>query len=233
MARHRHWLTRPLIAYLHFRQPIARGWSRYSVRLRAKVLDREAKRLGRPRPLPMERTHKRTLRYWNKYHDRVVLLQRIKEEVAAAGWRMRLDSGWNEWDMEIYGSRYVKVRLTSISEHHHGEDRGMLTRIRVELLPSTFCKVLTFASLVMAGLLFLYVWPFSRPAILIPMFLWTMYLVNKALVAKPVLNLIDEVAEKAGFYPVHEKSVAKVKQSSPPLGENGNIDAEHNVATMT
>ena len=34
MPRHRHWLTRPLIAYLHWRQPIARGWARYSVRLK-------------------------------------------------------------------------------------------------------------------------------------------------------------------------------------------------------
>ncbi|HMB96754.1 MAG TPA: glycosyltransferase, partial [Tepidisphaeraceae bacterium] len=124
MPRHQHWLSRPLIAYLHFRQPIARGWARYAVRLMAKVLQREAKRAGPPRPLPLEPETKRVLRYWNTYHDRVVLLQKIKEDVFAAGWRMRLDSGWNEWDMEIYGSRYVKVRLTTMSEHHDG--RGML-----------------------------------------------------------------------------------------------------------
>src|SRR6185436_3527681 len=92
LPRHRHWLTRPLIAFLHLRQPIARGWARYSVRLKAKVLQREAKRKGPIRPLPFEPNNKRTLRYWNTYHDRVVLLQKIKEEVAAAGWRMRLDS---------------------------------------------------------------------------------------------------------------------------------------------
>src|SRR5262249_38339134 len=63
MPRHKHWLTRPLIAYLHFRQPIARGWARYAVRLKAKVLEREAKREGRPRPLPLEPHNKRTLRY--------------------------------------------------------------------------------------------------------------------------------------------------------------------------
>ena len=134
-------------------------------------------------------------------------------------------------DMEIYGSRYVKVRLTSMSEHHHGEDRGMLTRIRVELLPSTFCKVLTFASLVMAGLLFLYVWPFSRPAILIPMFLWTMYLVNKALVVKPVLNLIDEVAEKTGSIRFI-RAGRPVETHSQTAGEGDDIDAEQNVATI-
>lgn len=216
MPRHKHWLTRPLIAFLHFRQPIARGWARYSVRLKAKVLQREAKRRGRNRPLPLERENKRTLRYWSKYHDRVVLLQKIKEDVAAAGWRMRLDSGWNEWDMEIYGSRYVKVRLTTMTEHHHGADRGMLTRVRVELLPSTFCRVLALASLVLAGLLFSYIWPFSRPAVLIPMLLWTMYIVNKSLVAGPVLSLIDEAAEKLGFDPVHSAPITPAAQKSPP-----------------
>src|SRR5262249_1274783 len=49
---------------------------------------------------------------------------------------------------------------------------------------------------------FLYVWPWSRPAILIPLLLWTMYLVNKAVVASPVLSLIDEAAEKVGLDPV-------------------------------
>jgi glycosyltransferase involved in cell wall biosynthesis len=235
MPRHRHWLTRPLIALLHWRQPIERGWARYSVRLKAKVLQREAKRRGAPRALPLERAKKRTLRYWSTHYDRVVLLQKIKEEVAAHGWRMRLDSGWNDWDMEIYGSRYVKVRLTSMTEHHHGDDRGMLTRIRVELLPSTFCYVLMLAASIMAGLLFLYVWPFSRPALLIPMFLWTMYLVNKSLVSGPVLNLIDEVAERVGFYPVHEKP-APPAQPAPaaaaPAPAPDDVDLEDHVATV-
>jgi hypothetical protein len=229
MPRHPHWLSRPLIAYLHFRQPIARGWARYSVRLKAKVLQREAKRRGRLRPLPLEPETKRTLRYWSQHLDRVVLLQKIKEEVAAAGWRMRLDSGWAGWDMEIYGSRYVKVRLTSMTEHHHGSNAGMLTRVRVELLPSTFCTVLTFASLVLTGLLFLYVWPFSRPAILIPLLLWTMYLANKSLVASPVLNLIDEVAERAGFYPILAK---KEPAGEAVAADDAELNLDEQAATI-
>ena len=53
---------------------------------------------------------------------------------------MRVDSGWNGWDMEIYGSRYVKIRITTATEHHHGV--GKLTRVRVEPLMSNFCRVL-------------------------------------------------------------------------------------------
>jgi glycosyltransferase involved in cell wall biosynthesis len=199
--RHPHPLWRFLVAYLHWRQPIARGWARYSVRLRGKTLKGDVHGYTPGRTLPFDPADKRTLRYWNTWHDRLPLLEQIKQHVQGAGWRMRLDSGWNGWDMEIYGSRYVKVRLTSASEHHDG--RGMLTRVRVHLLMSTFCRVLTGASVLLAALLFLNLdWPFSRPALLIPLTCWTMYLVNKSRVSAPILGLIDAAAAQARFDPV-------------------------------
>jgi O-antigen biosynthesis protein len=210
--KHKHWMNRPLIAYLHWRQPITRGWARYSVRLKAKVMKKEARGFARSRDLPYDPAESRTLRYWHNWQDRQALLAEINREVAAAGWRLRLDSGWNGWDMEIYGSRYVKIRLSTASEHHDG--RGMLTRVRVELLMSTFCKVLTVASIVLAGLLFLYVWPFSRPALLIPLAWWTMYVVNKWHCTAPVLGLIDLSAEKTGYDPI---PCVVVEQGQPLL----------------
>jgi hypothetical protein len=198
--RHRHWLSRPLIAWLHFRQPIARGWARYSVRLKAKVLKHEAAGYRRPKPLPFDKNDRNTLRYWSAKEERLSLLRKITDEVRNAGWRMRADSGWAEWDMEIYGSRYVKVRLTTATEIH-GRD-SMLTRVRVELLMSRFCQVLFVASCVLAGLLLMHLWPFSRTAVLVPLAWWSMYAVNKWRVSRPVLGLIDEAAEKAGFVPL-------------------------------
>jgi len=210
--KHRHWLTRPLIAYLHFRQPIARGWARYSVRLRAKVLRLEASGFERNSTLPTDPIDPRTLRYWSKQHDRLVLLRQIKRDVRSAGWRMRVDSGWHGWDMEIYGSRYVKIRLTTATEHH--DANGMLTRIRVELLQSRFGQVLMVGAMILAGLLLLHLWPFSRPAALIPMAWWAMFLVNRHRVTAPVLGLIDAAAEKAGFVPV--PAVAKPQTAPRP-----------------
>jgi glycosyltransferase involved in cell wall biosynthesis len=198
--RHRHWLTRPLIAFLHLRQPIARGWARYSVRLKAKVLGMEVGGFERTSNLPVDPSDGRTLRYWSKVRDRLDLLRQIKRQVRSAGWRMRVDSGWHGWDMEIYGSRYVKIRLTTATEHHDGN--GMLTRIRVEMQQSRFGQVLMIGAMILAGLLLLHLWPFSRPAALIPMGWWAMYLVNRHRVTAPVLGLIDAAAEKAGFVPV-------------------------------
>jgi glycosyltransferase involved in cell wall biosynthesis len=204
--RHRHWLSRPLIALLHYRQPIARGWARYSVRLKAKVMKREAAGYRRPKPLPFDKNDHRVLRYWSAKEERLGLLRTITDEVRAAGWRMRVDSGWAEWDMEIYGSRYVKVRLTTATEIH-GRD-SMLTRVRVELLMSKFCMVLLFASALLSGLLLMHLWPFSRTAVLIPLAWWAMYAVNKWRVSRPVFGLIDEAAEKAGFIPLPGKVMA-------------------------
>jgi hypothetical protein len=204
--RHKHWLARPLIAWLHFRQPIARGWARYSVRLKAKVLKHEAKGYQRKKPLPFDQNDRNTLRYWSPKHERLELLRQINAEVHDAGWRKRVDSGWAGWDMEIYGSRYVKVRLSTATEIH-GRD-SMLTRVRVELMMSKFCMVLLFASCVLAGLLLMHLWPFSRTAVLIPMAWWTMYSVNKYKVSQPVFGLIDAAAEKAGFIPLAGKVTA-------------------------
>ena len=204
--RHRHRLSRPLIAWLHFRQPIARGWARYSVRLKAKVMKHEARGYRRSNALPFDRDDPCTLRYWSPKEERIGLLKKITDEVRAAGWRMRVDSGWAEWDMEIYGSRYVKVRITTATEIH-GRD-SMLTRVRVELLMSKFCAVLLAASSLMAGLLLLHLWPYSRTAVLIPLAWWAMYAVNKWRVSLPVFGLIDAAAEKAGFIPLAGKVTA-------------------------
>jgi len=209
--KHLHWLSRPLVALLHYRQPIVRGWARYSVRLKAKVLNGQARGYRRQHRLPLDPEDRHTLRYWNKHQDRFVLLKNVADEVRAAGWRYRLDSGWNGWDMEIYGSRYVKLRITTATEKH---EAGKLTRVRVEPIMSNYCRALLAASCILAGLLLMDMWPFSRTAVLIPLAWLAMYAVNRWRVSLPVLGLIDAVAEKSQFYPVGDRKVRK-KKSGP------------------
>lgn len=207
--RHPHWLTRPLIAYLHYRQPIARGWARYTVRLRAKNIAAVARGYARPNPLPLDPLERRTLRYWHHQMDRLSLLQEIHREVEQAKWRHRIDAGWAKssatggYDIEIYGSRYVKVRILTATEHHHGA--GMLTRVRVRIVMSNFSRVLFVALTLLALALLVNLYPFSRPAILLPIAGWAMYLWNKWRISRPVLGLLDTAAEKAGFWPVPTK----------------------------
>ena len=50
-------------------------------------------------------------------------------------------------------------------------------------------------------------------AILLPLAWWSMYAVNRWRVSIPVLGLIDESAEKAGFFPVPTRT--------PPQDQHG------------
>jgi O-antigen biosynthesis protein len=197
---HRHRLSRPLIAYLHFRQPLVRGWARYALRLRQRVIRNVAGGYVDGRQLPLDPADPAVLRYWHHEMDRLVLLEQIKEELRAAGWKMRADSGWHDWDLEIYGNRYLRIRLATVSEHHHGS--GMMTKVRVTMGMSNFCMLLMSASLLLAGDLLYWLWPFSRPAVLIPLVWWTIYMVCRWHVNGPVLGLVDAAARRAGFYPV-------------------------------
>jgi hypothetical protein len=99
------------------------------------------------------------------------------------------------------------VRLTTATENHNAN--GMLTRVRVELRQSRFGQVFMVGTMLLACLLLLHLWPFSRPAVLIPVAWWAMYLVNRQRVSGPVLGLIDHAAEKAGFYPVPAEAGGK------------------------
>ena len=215
--KHPHALSRTLIAWLHYRQPIVRGYARYHVRLKNKVMvmRKEARGYQRDQRLPFDEHDQYTLKYWNKDHGRFVLLEKITDEVRAAGWRFRLDSGWNSWDLEIYGSRYVNLQISSCSEHHHGV--GRLTRVRVKPMMSNFCRALMVSTTVLAVVLLLDMFPFSRIAVLLPLSVWAMYLINRWLVSNPVLGLIDEVAEKSGFYPVFPKKPTREKKPAEVL----------------
>jgi len=213
MPKHQSFWSRPLIAYLHWRQPITRGWARYAVRLRAKVMTLKPGKRTR-RELPFDPSMPGVLRYWSKSHERLHLLEAIAKEASSQGWRIRTDSGWQGWDMEIYGSRYVKVRLSSATEIHGGG--AMLTRLRVQPMMSKFCQVLTIGMCMLSGLLIWHLWPFSRPSALIPVVMAALYLANRVRVVKPVLQLIDDSAEKLGFVAVPRKQAGSQMMQDAP-----------------
>ena len=227
--KHQNFWTRPLIAYLHWRQPITRGWARYSVRLRAKTMTAAKSGYKPKRELPFDPQTPNVLRYWSKSHERLHLMEAIAKEVQAAGWRYRTDSGWENWDIEIFGSRYVKVRLGSATEIHGGG--AMLTRVRVEPLMSKFCLVLTVCVTMLSALLLYHLWPSSRPAALIPIVMATMYLVNRVQVTRPVLGLVDTVADRLKFVAVPRQQKASSNiQDMPEEKKDEPSPSEHAVS---
>ncbi|MEO8206157.1 MAG: hypothetical protein ABI615_08245, partial [Chthoniobacterales bacterium] len=68
------------------------------------------------------------LGFWSETGvDREKLLSEILQALEDEGWSYSTDTGWKDWDAQIYGSFWWGVRLTSVTEYHGGP--RCLTRI--------------------------------------------------------------------------------------------------------
>jgi glycosyltransferase involved in cell wall biosynthesis len=125
------WWSRPLVAILYLSQPIVRGWPRYGRRLsrsETPVTTRETVRALAAQYGGLGTVH--TLNYWNeKSIERFTFLEALLESLDRDQWQSRSDSGWDEFDVTIYGDRFSKVLVKTVSENHGGEKRLLRARL--------------------------------------------------------------------------------------------------------
>lgn len=111
--------SRPLVGLLFFLQPIVRGWARYQRRL-----------IWRPKaPLPPPNLGALALQhsdqpltavsYWSEQRiDRLAFIGDLLRRLEQRGWPHRSDSGWNDYDVEVYDTRWSKLQLVTVLEDH-------------------------------------------------------------------------------------------------------------------
>jgi O-antigen biosynthesis protein len=123
--------ARLLVMTLAFVQPLVRGWSRYFTWLHFKRTPRSVIRTHEHLPAGFESTrNSRRLVYWNEEgKDRHHLLGAIFQLLEEEGWRYSTDTGWNEWDIQIYGNFWWSIALQTVTEYHGGGK--CLTRVRL------------------------------------------------------------------------------------------------------
>jgi len=125
------WWSRPLIAMLFFLQPIARGWARYQGRFGLQVTPRAAaehleslKSRDTGEPLDL-------LYYWGEMSiDRIDWVTSLALRLDQQGWPSKTDSGWSEHDIEIFGSRWSQLQLTTATEDYGAGKRLFRCRLR-------------------------------------------------------------------------------------------------------
>jgi GT2 family glycosyltransferase len=131
MPRHDRLWSRPLVAALYLLQPIVRGWPRYARRLRGadtSVVTRETVRA-------LARQYENaggvfTVNYWNEEGiERFAFLQKLLEVLDRDRWQARADSGWDEYDVTIYGDRFTKVQVKTVADNHGGSKRLLRGRL--------------------------------------------------------------------------------------------------------
>jgi glycosyltransferase involved in cell wall biosynthesis len=123
--------SRLLVATLFFLQPIVRGWARY----RGRLLTRPTL-LARQQTLDSVALHqsKQSLsevQYWVEQRiNRLELVSDILSRLDRQGWPNRSDVGWSEYDVEIYGSRWSNLQLTTVVEEHPPGKQLVRCRLR-------------------------------------------------------------------------------------------------------
>ncbi len=195
------WWSRPMVALLFLLQPIVRGWARHHGRLTAapaantptESLDSVALR-GTSEPLDRRQ-------YWSERHlDRVTYVGAILASLEKRGWSHKTDTGWSDFDLEVFGPRWSNLQLTTVAEAH---SRGrQLIRCRLRAVWSLSAKA-AFWSLLGVELLVL---GFFGPALpwlwlillTLPIVWWLLRREQRQL-QSIVAIFLDELAEELGL----------------------------------
>ena len=127
----RRWWSRPLVALLYFLQPIVRGSARYTGRLAS------------PPPLLDARETLDSVSLRDSEHSldkisylasqdlgRTEFVTAILARLDRKGWPNKADTGWNEYDLEVLGSRWAHLRLATAAEDYAKGKRLLHCRLR-------------------------------------------------------------------------------------------------------
>ncbi|MGV3772169.1 MAG: glycosyltransferase [Verrucomicrobiales bacterium] len=188
--------SRPLVGMMFFLQPIVRGWARYKGGLKAP----RSKLGGRENLESLSRqtsdAHSNVIEYWNAAGiDRLDFLSLLLERLDQNGWQNKTDAGWNSYDVQIYGSSWSHLQITTVSEVlGHGKQ---LIRCRLRPTWSLFAKVVFWIALgiqlLIIGLLGKDEWWPSLMLLSLPMGFWFLAR-NQSDLQRLIAVFLDDVA---------------------------------------
>jgi hypothetical protein len=154
--------------------------------------------------------------FWSEQgRDRHYLLGAIFELLDEEGWRYSTDSGWNEWDIQIYGNFWWSIALQTVTEYHGGGK--CLTRVR---LRNRFVTTTIIFNLIALSLLIYRQLNISHvdlwvlvPYVLFLVFLWT----RARLLKSRVAELVDLAAHRAGLQRVMRRGKIAGSKLTPQV----------------
>ena len=174
-AREEGLWSRPLVAALYFLQPLVRGWAKYQWRFTLRSV--RPTTFQRPLPAaawrPFRSRQVRT--FWSENGtDRYQLLDRVLKRWADEGWQWRPDTGWGDYDAEIYGPRWSRLRLITVAEESSGGRRWLRCRLS---LGSSLRARWTLGAMVVGLMVAMEAWAAAGPWValvlaVIPLWVW-------------------------------------------------------------
>ena len=191
--------ARLVVMFLAFAQPLVRGWARYFTWLHFKRTPREV--IGTHEAVLNGRAGRGNLRrrvYWSEEGvERNALLKSIFTRLEEEHWNYSADTGWKEWDIQIYGNFFWSVILQTVTEYHGGPK--CLTRVRLRYRFVTTTVIINL--LVLAMIIYRHLNSHGLDLrILIPYSLFLLFLISRARQLKRrVAELVDVAAFRLGL----------------------------------
>jgi hypothetical protein len=209
--------ARLLVMLLAFVQPLVRGFSRYFTWLRFKRTP--ANVIRKHEHLPQRDRFAGNLSrrvFWSEQgRDRHYLLGAIFQVLDEEGWRYSTDSGWNEWDIQIYGNFWWSIALQTVTEYHGGGKCLTRVGLRNRLVTTTIIFNLIAVSLLIyrqLNISHVELWSIVTYGLFV-LFLWTRARALKSRVAE----LVDVAAHRAGLQRVRHKGKAAPPTVEPEI----------------
>jgi GT2 family glycosyltransferase len=211
--------ARLLVTFLAFAQPLVRGWSRYFTWLHFKRTPRAVISTHEQLPAGTEFAGGwRQRSYWSEEgKDRHYLLGSIFGLLDEEGWRYSTDTGWNEWDIQIYGNFWWSIILRTVTEYHGGAK--CLTRAALHYRFVTTTVIINLVVLSLMAYQQLHAGQFS-PWLWFVYLCFVLFLVLRARGLKSrVAELVDLAAFRAGLQHIRRgapaDTAASVKAAAP------------------
>jgi GT2 family glycosyltransferase len=120
--------SRLLILALCYIQPLIRSWWRYRTRLFKYHAPVDIPIASRK---PLSLMGRRTVSYWSDDNvGRLQLLRQVLLYLDEHRWGKTIDTGWSNWDLEIYCHPWTVVQVCTAQEHHGGGKHLIRVRFR-------------------------------------------------------------------------------------------------------
>jgi hypothetical protein len=197
-------------------QPLVRGFSRYFTWLHFKRTPSAV--IRQHEQLPAGAKFAGSLRrrsYWSEEgKDRHYLLGAIFQLLEEEGWRYSADTGWKEWDIQIYGNFWWSTILQTVTEYHGGGK--CLTRAAVR---SRFVTTTVIINLFLLSILIYRQLTVGEADLwfLLPYCGFVIFLATRARRLKErVAELVDLAAYRAGLQRMTRQSIATTPEIEEP-----------------
>jgi GT2 family glycosyltransferase len=202
------WWSRPLVALLFLLQPVVRGWARHRNHLAGQRTPLNERETLDSLSLESSKTDLGLVRYWSEGAiDRTAFLRRLLERLDERSWQNKPDGGWSRHDVEIYGSRWALLRLTTAVEYLANGSQvlrcrlesswSFVARASFSALLGVLLLVIGFSKELFGGSWILQIGSWGMLG-LMPLAAWRLRIAERTL-TRMIVSFVDERAKESGL----------------------------------